>query len=84
MGMIVPMTECGEAKQGKAPDREQENKEILVLHASQQDGQAGGRQDGHQHPLVESYVGEKTASYDGKGDQQHRQHFRNRAAAQFG
>ena len=69
MGMIVPMTERGHAEQGEAPDREQENKEILVLPAPQQDGQASGRQDGHQHPLMKSDMGEKTASKKGEGDQ---------------
>ena len=69
MRVFVPMTECGEAEQGKAPDREQENKEILVLPAPQQDSQAGSRQNGHQHPLVKSDVGEKTASKEGEADQ---------------
>ena len=72
MRMFVPMTVCGHAKQGKSPDRKKENQKILVLPASQQDGQTGGRQDSHQHPLVKSNVGEKTTAQEGKGDQQNR------------
>ena len=69
MRMLVPMTECREAKQSKAADRKQENPQILVLPAAQQNGQAGGRQDGQQHPLVKSQIYEKTASNEGKGNQ---------------
>lgn len=72
MGVIVSMTKRGEAKQGKAPDREQENQFILVLPASQQDSQSGGRQDGHQHPLMKSSIHEKTASQKRKSDQRNR------------
>ena len=72
MMVVVPMTEGGEAEQGKAPDGEQENKEILVLSAPQQDSQTGSRQNGRQHPLVKSGVGEETASQEGKANQQNR------------
>ena len=72
MWVIVPMAECGQAEQGKTPERKQEDRKILVLPASQHNGQAGSRQDGYQHPLVKSQICEKTASHEGEGDQHHR------------
>ena len=72
MRVFMPMAKCGEAKQGKAHDRKEENQKILVLPASQENGQASGRQNAHQHPLMKSDVGEKTASQEGKSDQRNR------------
>jgi hypothetical protein len=67
--VFVPMTECGEAKQGKPPKRKQEHQKIFVLPASKEHSQHGCRKNGRQHPLVKSAVRKKTAAHEREGDQ---------------